>query len=55
LKRKAKVFSTRTEKLNELKTQLNKYFVYLDENQIVSHVFIQVSCVDLEVDKYEDL
>jgi len=28
--------------LDELKTQLNKYFFYLGENQIVSHVFIQV-------------
>jgi len=39
--------------MDELKTQLNKYFVYLGENHTTSHVFIQVPCVDLRADKYE--
>jgi len=33
--------------MNELKTQFNKYFVYLSENHITSHVFIHEQCVDL--------
>jgi len=39
----------------ELKTQLRKYFVYLDENHITHHVFEQVQCVDLVVDKNENM
>jgi len=39
----------------KLKTQLNKYFVYLDENHTTSHVFVQVPCVDLGTDKDEDM
>jgi hypothetical protein len=41
--------------LDELKTQLNKYFVHLGEYQIAFQVFVQVPCVDLETDKDEDL
>jgi len=40
--------------LDELKTQLNKYFVHLGENQRTSHVFVKVLYVDLGVDKDED-
>jgi len=38
-----------------LKTQFNKYFVYLGENQTTCHVFVQVPYVDMEADKDEDL
>jgi len=41
--------------LDELKTQLNKYFVHLGENHTTSHVFVQVSCADLGEDKDEDM
>jgi len=41
--------------MDELKTQLNKYFVYLGENHITSYVFVQVPCVDLGADKDEDM
>jgi len=49
-----KVFLTHTCKLDELKAQLNWYFVHICENQITSHVFVQVSCVNLGEDKDED-
>jgi hypothetical protein len=41
--------------LDELKAQLNKYFVHIDENIIASHVFVQVPCKDMREDKDEDL
>jgi hypothetical protein len=41
--------------MDELKTQLNKYFVYLDENHTTSHVFVEVPCVDFGTDKDEDM
>jgi len=34
----------------ELKIQLYKYFIHLNENQIVSRVFVHVSCIDLGED-----
>jgi len=40
--------------LDEWKAQLNKYFVHIGENQRVSIVFVQVSCVNLGEDKDED-
>ncbi|AES97143.1 hypothetical protein MtrunA17_Chr5g0419781 [Medicago truncatula] len=49
-----KVFLTPTNKLDELKTQLDRYFSHLGENQRASHVFVQVSCVSLGEDKDED-
>jgi len=42
------------DKLDELKAQLNIYFVHLGENQIIPHVFGQVPCVNLAADKDED-
>jgi len=53
-KRIVKVFLTSTNKLDELKTQLKKYFVHLGENHTASHVFVQVPCVDLMVNKDEN-
>ncbi|KEH30354.1 hypothetical protein MTR_4g068447 [Medicago truncatula] len=40
--------------MDELKTQLNKYFAYLGENHTTSYVFVQVPCVDMGADKDED-
>jgi len=37
-KRTNKIFLTPTDKLEELKTQLNKYFVHLGGNQSACHV-----------------
>jgi len=54
-RRKIKVFLTPNDKLDELKTQLNKYFLHLGENQTTFHVFVQVSCVDLGAGKDEDM
>jgi len=48
------VFLTPTDKLDELKTQLNIYFFHLGENQRTSHVFVHVTCVNLTTDKDED-
>jgi len=33
-----------------LKTQLNQYFVHVGENQIASHVFVQVPCINMRDD-----
>jgi len=52
--KKFKVFLTATDKLDEFKAQLNRYFVHIGENQITSHAFVQVSCVNLAKDTYED-
>jgi hypothetical protein len=48
-------FNPHRDKLDELKTQLNKYFVHLDENQTTSRIFVQVPYVNLRMDKDEDL
>ena len=40
--------------MDEVKTQLNKYFVYLAENHTTSHVFVDVPCEYLGEDKDED-
>jgi len=50
-----KVFLTPTDTLDDLKTQLNKYFVFRGEDHNTSHVFVQVPCVDLGADKDEDI
>jgi len=54
VKKTINVFLTPTDKLDDLKAQLNIYFVYLSKNQITSHVFVQVRCVNLKEDKDED-
>ena len=48
------VFLTPTNKLGELKAQLNRYFIQIGENQRTSHVIVQMPCVDLREDKEED-
>jgi hypothetical protein len=53
VRKKNKVFLTPTDKLDELKAQLNKYFIHIVENQRTSHVIVHVSCVDLG-DKEDD-
>ena len=55
MKKKIKVFLTPTDKLDELKAQLNIYFIYIGENQRTYHVVVHVLCVDLGEDKEEDV
>jgi len=52
-KKTIKIFLTLTDTLDDLNTQLNKYFVFCGEDHSTSHVF--VPCVDLAADKYEDM
>jgi len=40
--------------LDELKIQLNIYFIHIGENQITSHVVVHVPSVDLGEDKEYD-
>ena len=54
VKKKIKVFLTPTDKLDELKAQLNRYFIHIGENQRTSHLVVHVSCVDLGEDKEYD-
>jgi len=46
-KKTIKVFLTPTDTLDDLKTQLNKYFVFRGEHQSTSHVFVQQPHYDL--------
>jgi hypothetical protein len=50
-----KVFLTMTDTLDDLKTQLNQYFVFHGEDHSTSHVFVQVPCVDPRTNKDEDM
>jgi hypothetical protein len=54
-KKTIKVFLTPTNTMVELKTQLRKYFIYVGENHTTYHVFEQVQCVNIVVDKNEDM
>jgi hypothetical protein len=54
VKKKIKVFLTTTDKLDELKAQLNRYFIHIGENQRTSRVVAHVPCMDLGDDKEED-
>jgi len=54
-KKTIKVFLTPTDTLDDLKTQLNKYFVFRGEDHSASHVFVQQPHYDLGADKDEDL
>ena len=54
-KKTIKVFLTSMDTLDDLKTQLNKYFVIRDEDHSTSHVFVQVPHYDLGADKDEDM
>lgn len=51
----SKTFLTPTDTMDELKTQFNKYFIYLGESHFTCHVFVQMSCVNLREDKYKDM
>jgi len=55
VKKNINVFLTPTDKLDELKAQLNRYFIHIDENQRTSHVVVHVSCVNLGKDKEYNL
>ena len=46
VRKKIKVFLTPTDKLDKLKTHLNKYSIHIGQNQRTSHVIVQVSCVE---------
>jgi hypothetical protein len=48
-----KIFLTSTNKLDELKTQLNQYFVHVDENQTTCHVVVYV-CIVMKDDCYKE-
>jgi hypothetical protein len=50
-----KVFLTSTDTLDNLNTQLNKYFVFRREDHSTSHVFVQQPHYDLGADKEEDI
>jgi len=40
---------------DELKTQLNKYFVCLGENHTTYHLIVHVPCIKLGANKDEDM
>ena len=50
VRKKVKVFLTPTDKLDELKAQLNRYFIQIGENQRTSHVIVQVPHVNVRKD-----
>ncbi|RHN54117.1 hypothetical protein MtrunA17_Chr5g0403221 [Medicago truncatula] len=52
-KKTVKVMITPTDSLENLKAQLNTYFEHLGENQYTRHLFGQMSCIDLGVDRDE--
>jgi len=54
-KKTIKVFLTSMDTLDDLKTQLNKYFLFHGEDHSTSHVFVQQPRYDLGVDKEEDM
>ena len=54
VKKMVKVFLTPSDKLDELKVELNRYFVHIGENQRTSHVIVQVKCVNMAADKVKD-
>jgi len=54
VKKKIKFFLTHTDKLDELKAQLDRYFIHIGENRRTSHVVVNVPNVDLGEDKEDD-
>jgi len=54
-KKTIKVFLTSADTLDDLRTQLNKHFVFRGEDHSTSHVFVQVPHYDLMADKHEDM
>jgi hypothetical protein len=53
VRKKVKFFITPTDKLDELKAQLDRYFIHIGANQTTSHVLVNVSDIDLREDKEE--
>jgi len=54
VKKRVKFFINPTNKLDELKAQLDGYFIHIGANQRTSDVVVNVSSVDLGEDKEED-
>jgi len=54
VKKKIKLFLTPADKLDELKAQLDGYFIDIGENQKTSHVVVHVPSVNLKKDKEDD-
>ena len=54
MKKRVKFFINPTNKLDELKAQLDGYFIHIGANQRTSDVVVNVSSVDLGEDKEED-
>jgi len=54
VKNRVKFFITPTDKLDELKAQLDGYFIQIGANQRTSDIVVNVSGVDLGEDKEED-
>jgi len=52
-KKTIKVMIRPTDSLDDLKAQLNAYFVHIGENQHTHHLFAQMPCIDLGEDKDE--
>jgi len=52
-KKTIKVMIRPTDSLDDLKAQLNAYFVHLGENQHTLHLFTQMHCIDLGEDRDE--
>jgi len=54
VKKRVKFFITPTNKLDELKAQLDRYFIHIGTNQRASDVVVNVAGVDLGEDNEED-
>ena len=52
-KKTIKVMIRPTDSLDDLKAQLNAYFVHIGENQHTRHLFAQMPCIDLGEDRDE--
>jgi len=52
-KKTIKVMSMSTDSLDDLKAQVNAYFVHLGENQHTRHLFAQMPCINLGEDRDE--
>jgi len=54
VKKRVRFFVTPTDKLDELKAQLDRYFIHIGENQRTYDVVVNVPDIDLGEDKEED-
>jgi len=55
VKKRVGFFVNPTDKLDDLKTKLDGYFIHIDANQRTCYVIVNVAGVDLGKDKEEDL